>query len=399
MIIGHRERLQLDNKYNALAKLPHGNKIEQALKSDPTVLNTLENHWLCKSFYCSGMQAFPYLVQWYLWMIDTLCIDKAKTHLENYLQKETVTATQATWVYGIKPNQSYSLEGYAIIPAHLMPDSWEKREFLRKQEMLESPNAAAAFVKKIGLPRVVDNSADGNKLIYGHRNQAEDVAMLVNAISELSCQTYYTTLTYEQTIPFGAFGVGGGAGPKIAVDVLGVHSRNFTDKHKDALDQLIKLNGNAPPDTKAWIQAILDRLKKSKRQQDYSAKVLDAGISLEMLLLNEKTKANVSKKFIKRGSSILASTPEERQCLEKTLKDFYSIRSTIAHEGIFKQKRHIYKNTSLDSIKKDHRDFQRVKELMPDILCIIQRLVILALSPGYPKNENDWGVIINKYNT
>ena len=83
---------------------------------------------------------------------------------------------------------------------------------------------------------------------------------------------------------------------------------------------------------------IVQRLSQAKRRTRIEDKILDLGITMEMLLINERTTSELKYRFALRGSFLLTSTKKTRKEIFYDLKRFYDLRSAIAHSGVLSER-------------------------------------------------------------
>jgi hypothetical protein len=163
-----------------------------------------------------------------------------------------------------------------------------------------------------------------------------DVALLMNLLPGVSCLPFYSTSYADDSIPFGPFsGSGGGRG---AYDVLGFSSTHLslddTQEFKNLHEKFQKLTDK---DKNRW-RRILSRLSQSKRRFQIEDKVLDLGISLEMMLLEDnRNNDQLSLSFRLRGSWLISKNQKERLENYNILRDIYNCRSQVAHSGLLRK--------------------------------------------------------------
>ena len=83
---------------------------------------------------------------------------------------------------------------------------------------------------------------------------------------------------------------------------------------------------------------IVQRLSQAKRRTRIEDKILDLGITMEMLLINERMTSELKYRFALRGSFLLTSIKKTRKEIFYDLKRFYDLRSAIAHSGGFSER-------------------------------------------------------------
>ena len=124
-------------------------------------------------------------------------------------------------------------------------------------------------------------------------------------------------------------------------------------------------------------QRILNRLSQAKRRIQIEDKILDLGITLEMLLLEDnKNNDQLSLSFRLRGSWLLGETKEDRLKIYKQLTDVYNYRSQVAHSGIL--------------CKGNSQKIKNIQEAFSEYQSLAERICRIILNNGKP----DWNKII-----
>ena len=113
-------------------------------------------------------------------------------------------------------------------------------------------------------------------------------------------------------------------------DVVGTHSRPFADEDSEALRDMLRHYHALAASNKQWIQVVLERIQRSKRQGAAEGKILDLGIAAEMLLLRDQNETDpIALPFRLRGSWLLGSGHRRRLEIYELLKALYSYRCQI----------------------------------------------------------------------
>ncbi len=377
-----RQRTQLDQQYSVLAQTARGKDVRQMLESHPSIQATTGKLWLNnRGIYHPLNAVIDDLTCWYLWFEDQYGSVAATDALNRYLECETVKTTYSIWVFGIKPEKIYRFsEGISLVPVEDMPNSREREEYLALIRNYESPVSYAAFTREVAIPRLTVDESDAQnihqRLIQPSHELLQGAVALINGIGDLSCLPHWLCKYQDENIPLGGiWNMRGKTSQNF--DVMGTHSRTFLDVHAEKLGKMLKSFQNlaAEEKTKQWLYVILDRLRKSKRQRNIEDKILDLGIAVEMLLLKDLGERDpISLPFRLRGSWLLGHDFQRRKEVYATLKDLYTYRCQIAHDGSFKKE----------------KDFQAASQKLPDFYDIAEQILNLTLSPNYPKDSSDW---------
>ena len=136
----------------------------------------------------------------------------------------------------------------------------------------------------------------------------------------------------SETTPIGYFGGSGGGFP--IFDVSTAKASKISAKSADFINQIFYHFRQKNEQEKSRLLLILNRLSQAKRRNQIEDIVLDLGILLEMLLLTDNEKDQLSLQFRLRGSWLLGKSFADRQEKSDTLKNIYNARSAVAHTGV-----------------------------------------------------------------
>jgi hypothetical protein len=110
---------------------------------------------------------------------------------------------------------------------------------------------------------------------------------------------------------------------------------------------------------KRRMERILNRLSQAKRRSQIEDKILDLGIALEMLLLQDNSnREQLSLSFRLRGSWLMGQSSEDRLEKYQQLRDIYNYRSDVAHGGVL----HGGKEVEIESVRQSFPEYQRLAE-------------------------------------
>jgi uncharacterized LabA/DUF88 family protein len=154
----------------------------------------------------------------------------------------------------------------------------------------------------------------------------------LNALNGICCLPHYSTSYVAPITPLGPFGSGGGS---LSYDVFTYESAKLPSESKASIDTLLAKYDELSDLERARIQRILNRLSQAKRRAQIEDKILDLGIALEMLLLEDTPYYDqLALSFRLRGSWLLGKSPEDRVKKYQQLKEIYEYRSQVAHSGV-----------------------------------------------------------------
>lgn len=271
------------------------------------------------------------LTLWHLWNANNNGFSRANEDLENFLNNDHIDYQFALWINGVFLNHDLQLEdGIRIVPIHNMPLSHEKSFFSQISILNSSMQPRAAIVFDHSCPKLVSPGAPPSvdPVTLALQTKASDYACLLNSIQDLTCTPHYST-TYTNRSLFS--GSGGG---RPLFDVAGSRSNELTQAKAALLIRVMQSFAQKDDAEKDRLRRILMRLSQGKRRLETTDKVLDLGIALEMVLLNDNTSSSqLSLSFRLRGSWWLAADESERATLYERLKILYELRSQVAHSG------------------------------------------------------------------
>jgi hypothetical protein len=351
---------------NIVEKSEIGRSVVEMLDFDPRVI-ALKGKLISRG---NGAQTLEVqtLAMWFLWCANELGPESAKAYLDSFLDAEEITVLNSLWVLGLEVDQPIILNNeYAIQPIDQMPDSRDKEHFLQSRFQFSgqgTPVPTCAITRPCRVPKVLTGDLlflpDNNSPDFLKANRRlHDIALLLNALSGISCLPYYSTSYVDPTTPFGLFG--GSGGGSVVYDVLAQGSSKLRSESKTLIDTLLAKYEKLSNAERARIQRILNRLSQAKRRAQIEDKILDLGIALEMLLLDDnRNHEQLSLSFRLRGSWLLGKSTEDRIEKYQLLKKIYIYRSQVAHGGILC-------NGKAAQIKSVQQSFSRYQSLAENI--------------------------------
>lgn len=276
------------------------------------------------------------LAVWFAWCANSYGEKFANEQLESWLNAEEIEILNSLWVLGVEADESIELNGgYTIQTTSDMPDSDEKEYFGQSRFSLLSraslPRCAITKrqkMKKLSLSSSTIPLSDEYSLSC---KRLYELAWILNAVSGVTCVPYMQTAYRDSTTPTGYFGGSGGGLPMfdVATPMPNKISRESTPLINSIFSHFQLKNENE----KARLQIILGRLSQAKRRMQVEDKMLDLGIALEMLLLDDNEKDQLSLQFRLRGSWLAGKSGQDRLKKWSILQEIYNARSSVAHTG------------------------------------------------------------------
>ena len=331
-----------------------------------------------------------HLVRWHEKRAREAGTERADQELDAFLDADNITITQALWVYGVCAHTSLKLapEIY-FVPVDQMPPSVEKNNYLNAKWRFDAhdlPAPQAAIIKNISVPKIVPNiTLNGPEPGWEQATSAArksasllaHIALLLNCLRGVCCLPGYATSYFPPETPSA-----GSSGSAALFDLM---PRKMTSLDKIAaveIQPLIENFSDLSTDSKARFIAALYRLAQAKGRFDPGDISLDLGIALEMLLLNEEHNrqelpGQLSLHFRLRGAWLLGESAEERLELYRKLREIYTFRSKIAHNGF---------SSELNKLPFDKRDAKLNSHIE-----ICERIIRRLILRGAPKS---WDALI-----
>ncbi len=245
-----------------------------------------------------------------------------------------------------------------------MPDSRDKESFLQARSKLTAPQTPAPVCAITKACRVQKVWAGDPPLSSGSYQEfvkvsqrLYDIALILNALNGISCLPYYLTSYVNSTTPLGPFG-GSGVGSMVS-DVL-VHGLTKLPSESNALiDSMLMKYDKLNHSEKMRIQRILYRLSQAKRRTQIEDKILDLGIALEMLLLQDnRNHDQLALSFRLGGSWLIGQSPDDRHEKYRQLRDLYDYRSQVAYGGMLCKG----EEAKIESVRQLFPEYQRLAE-------------------------------------
>jgi hypothetical protein len=188
-------------------------------------------------------------------------------------------------------------------------------------------------------------------------SRLHDIALLLNVLNGVSCVPYYSTSYVASATPFGPFGGSGGGSP--VYDVLARGSAKLPSESQALIDSLLAKYEDLNDAERTRLQRVLNRLSQAKRRGQIEDKILDLGITLEMLLLDDnRNNDQLSLSFRLRGSWLLGKSAEDRIEKHRQLREIYAYRSQVAHSGVLCNG----KAAEIESVRQSFYQYQRLAE-------------------------------------
>lgn len=360
-------------------KTPDGQKVLQALSAD-TRVQGLVNTMISKGSSAARFEIKD-LAMWFLWASNEFGPKSAEKNLNLFLDSAEIEVICTLWVLGIETTTTLDLgEGYQIVPVSEMPLSSDSEYYMqheryRSGRMDAKPKAALTKIVKIRKTWTDEPLPDAEpktEFWLAHQRLSE-LALLLNAISGVSCVAFYQTAYFQKDMPMGTFGGSGGGAP--IHDIYGLGSTPITQGLTSEIGKLHQSFQKLNKKEKQRVSMALSRLSQAKRRFNIPDKILDLCIALEMLLLaDNKSHEQLALSFRLRGSWLIATNHDERKNVYGLLKSIYTFRSQVAHSGALKRE----------------ADIKHIREFFPEYAGITERIIQTCILTPTP----DWTNII-----
>jgi len=319
-----------------------GKKIVQILLKDPRV-----KYLSGKMIACgSGAERFEIkkLAMWFLWYANKVGVKEAEKSLNVFLDNDKIHVLNCMWVLGIKVDQEIEIfDDVRLCPIDKMVDSSDKERFIQYRfghfhnvgPLPEVALLCPCYVQKVWTENQQKQDY-GKSDFFDISKKLHEIALLLNLMPGIACWPYYSTSYVYDSTPLGQFsGSGGGMG---VYDVMGIGSNILQKNIIVDFETIYASYDKLPTKEKNRWNRIISRFSQSKRRIQIEDKILDLGIALEMMLLDDNvSNEQLSLSFRLRGSWLISKNSSERLQNYKILRDIYKYRSQVAHAGILKK--------------------------------------------------------------
>lgn len=357
MAFGRDGAYRIQEAYGKLLETDYGVNVLESLSADPRVW-----HLIGKQVYRNGVYgefSLEDLAKWHLWRINNVGEEFARKELEAYLDSDVVASFVAVWLSGIGLDTTVPLfDGYALVPFHEMPEVIDKyyESFVGGPVVPDFDRVAvvkyfsATKVRDEDEPFSVGAMAEMKRLL----TVVETLALVPNSRMEARSASTYV----PENVPFGSFG-------------SFFSSSRLTDGTRDSFLEKVELNNyqddgylkkavealdsKAQGEREKWSR-ILQRLSRAKRSRDHADRVLELGIVLEMLLLDDNDSGELRFRLSLRGAKLIEEDFEDRVSVFRSLTRLYDFRSKVAHTG------EVAKSSDRAYLAEHIREYERLAE-------------------------------------
>lgn len=313
-----------------------GKNLLKRLSEDPRVI-ALDGQMVSRGDGASRFEVTT-LAIWFIWCANSYGEQFANQQLERWLNTDEVEVLNSLWVLGVEAEESIELaDGYVIQTIADMPDSDEKEYFSKIDfSFLSRTNLPkCAITKRQKIRKMWSNVPPVSSKLAGEFRSSctklYELAFILNSVSGVTCVPHFQTAYRPATTPIGYFGGSGGGAPMFDVSTLTLSK--ISAALAPTINEMFCHFQSKSESEKARLQLILSRLSQAKRRMQIEDQMLDIGIALEMLLLEENEKDQLSLQFRIRGSWLLGQSFDDRLEKSNLFNQIYSARSSVAHSG------------------------------------------------------------------
>jgi len=181
--------------------------------------------------------------------------------------------------------------------------------------------SSAAVVKHVELPKV--SSDPSNPFCDEAFTEICNICLIIDLLNlfkgyGLSKRT--STVYTLDSIPNGCFANMGSSTYLEEISNVFFEAQGVSDETCEQLKKLFDRYLSHSQEKQNVLRRIILRLSQAKRRQSTEDKILDLGIALEMLLLDDQEQNELNYRFALRGSFLLGESKEERLELYQKLK-------------------------------------------------------------------------------
>lgn len=329
-------------EYAIRLKSKEGEQLKSALMEMAGVSNLLEFKIRVPQF--ESEITLMSLAMWFAWCRETYDSETAITYLSRLVEHKTLELSHCVWLLGLEVPSKISLHrGFSLIPIDDMPWSFMKDRFLKTPgqfPLFGSPICKSALVITKNVPLSASDD-----LVEKLKNEQEcefeamkEIVRIMNSLEETFCIPYVAESYITPPHPLGPFCTSQGGGTWFVSDIRSHRNSTFDPSHKDTVNELWNKISTLEEAKKRIISLSLDRIAVAKARNSLVDRLLELGISLEAVLLEESDREQVRQTFSLRGSWLIANSGEERLEIYNLLKELYDLRSQAAHNGQIRKK-------------------------------------------------------------
>jgi len=307
------------------------------------------------------------LMSW-AWFANKYGEESANQKLLEFIEGGKPAALVCTLVYGVYVDKPIRITpSDELIPYSELPD-YGPFSFLNDTKFMGPPNACLLVSEgRLGYYLASDQDLNNETL---KRHKA--IVLALCCTQDFRCAEGLQSVISKPDVIPGIFhqAVSTSSLQKSPFQMFsGLKLEGTSDEFDKYVDRISKEIDN---ESNSGLYRALKRFSKAKDQLDDADRVLDLGISLEMMLLsddhgNSKKPDQLRLSFCLRGAKLLGGGRDERKVNYNLLKDIYSMRSQVAHNGKLEPK------ANLDA---EH-------------FLLGEKIIKKVLTAGLPKNWDD----------
>ncbi len=272
------------------------------------------------------------IAAWFAWLWNEQGESVAMEALVGFLSSDSKTSLFSLWLTGLEVEEPLELDnGVRVVPVDDMPPSSETFQFTSLGSMTSGPNQSpkCALVLKKRVPRCGEFEPGVFRQVM---DTLHDVAYLINGLDGKSCTPNLHSQYAPADVPYGPLGGAGGGWQDY--DKAGSRIVKLEKSEIPTLNECVRAYSLLPQPDKDRLDLILMRMRQAKQSGNVNNKILDLGVAMEMLLLDDNSGVDqLSLTFRLRGSWLLGKNADDRRSLFEHLKDLYTFRSKVAHIG------------------------------------------------------------------
>ncbi|NPV01109.1 MAG: hypothetical protein HPY53_06985 [Brevinematales bacterium] len=353
-------KYMIDKYSNLIKNTEEGNIILKTLEKEERVkiLIGKKNNGACINEFNVNS-----LAMWYLWCKDNYGQQKSKKFLEDYLESDEIDVYLILWVIGILINKPISLKDeYLILSVKdIIKLLLYDKVYQIENEQIESLNSIVncGIVKKFKIKKILSDIELPGVINTNIPIRQHEIVTILNSIRGVSCIPYISIPYIKLTTFPGIFS--GTICNQSFHDVIGRSNTLINSDQISSINEMIDAFDKLNPNEKTRFQNILNRLARSKRQEKIDDKILDLGIALEMMLLNDNEQnTQLALSFRLRGAWLLSKLDIARKESYNILKKIYEYRCQVAHNGILCKG----KIEEIKKVKENFPHYQAIAELI-----------------------------------
>lgn len=311
---------------------------------------------------------YTFAAAWLIRRAQTVGIEETLKNLLTYIETPTLPCHLIWIISGLKPQSTYDLgRGISLIPWEALENSQQK-QMVWEQYMMGFNWPTAALVRKFVANKMHVRPVESDKL--GDLIKSPDDTELHDAFHCLCLVGPYASQILASWVGFPAWAPTLVSGLSLPQPEGHSHEQSLPpDACRQGIELFIAFCALSPQ-FRARLRLAMQRLNRAMRRSSPVDSIIDLGIALEALYLNDMSEERNELTFrLKvRAARFLGKTEDERRQIFSLVGVLYAMRSRAVHTGV------------LSATVKD----KPVRDILSDGYSLTAKTVRQFISQGQP---------------